>query len=140
MEKEEELKNSELLHNEGEGIEGDEMEGEGMDVQDMEGEGYDNEEFENDDDQYVQQNPLQPNMNQYQPQQQTGIQFYPSQNPMVPGGYGGALRPVSANVLKGSGKRRLGNKQQNKDFDIRTRPKNFVKDKEGLYDDTIKLK
>jgi|JI10StandDraft_1071094.scaffolds.fasta_scaffold223358_3 hypothetical protein len=26
------------------------------------------------------------------------------------------------------------------EFDVRTRPKNFVKDKEGLYDDAIRFK
>ena len=121
MEKDEELKQSELMQNEGEGVEGDAMEGEGMDIHEMEGEGYEDDDFENDDGQYAAQNLPQPNLNQYQ--QNTGIQFYPPQNQMVHGGYGGALRPVSANVLKGTGKKRLGYKQNNKDFDVRTRPK-----------------
>lgn len=122
MEKEEELKNSELVENEAEGMD---MEGEGMDMEgegmNMEGEGYDQEEFEDGQEEYTNQNQLQGNMDQYK--QQTGIEFYPPQNQMVSPGYGGALRPVSANVMKG--RKRMGQKRGdfNADFDVRTRPK-----------------
>lgn len=135
MENDEELKHSELIDHP---QEGEDIEGEGVDVQDMEGEGYTQEEYDDQQDGYQQQDLLQDNADQYQ--QQTGIQFYPQQNQMINPGYGGALRPVSANVMKGAGRKRFNQKDYSKDFDVRTRPKHFVKDKEGLYEDAIKFK
>lgn len=147
MEKEEQLKNSELQQQD----DIDEMEGEdygqddfedqqdGMDPEmDMEGEG----DIYEDDGQDNMQNP-------YNPNEVIRNTFYPSQNPMMNQGYGGALRPVSANIMRGNNRRGMMRGKTKKsgfskgiddEFDVRTRPKNFLKDKEGLYDDAIKLK
>lgn len=145
MEKDEELKNSELQQHH------EDMDGEGEDYGDdedfieehqdqmddqMEGE----EEYDNEAEEM--QNP-------YDQNDAIRNTFYPAQNPIM-GGYGGALRPVSANVMKdrnrkmgfgkGKGKKTGFSRGIDDDFDVRTRPKNFVKDREGLYDDAIKLK
>lgn len=119
MDNDEELKHSELIdqQDEAEGIEG-----EGVDMQDMEGEGYDQEEFEDQPNEYDQQD-LLPDDQDQQYQQQTGIQFYPQQNQMVNPSYGGALRPVSANVMKGAGRKRFSKNDHSGGFDVRTRPK-----------------
>lgn len=135
MENDEELKHSELMEGQ---EESEQMEGEGHDMQEMEGEGYDEGEFDDQQEEYQQQDLLPEDEGQYQ--QNTGIQFYPQQNQMINPAYGGALRPVSANVMKGANRKRFNQKDFNKDFDVRTRPKHFVKDKEGLYEDAIKFK
>lgn len=133
MENDEELKHSELVDQQDEDHENDNGEGEDLD---MEGEGYTQDEFDDQPDEYQQQD-LDQN-EEYQ--QQTGIHFYPQQNQMVNPAFGGALRPVSANVLKGAGRKKFSQKDYSRDFDVRTRPKNFVKDREGLYEDAIKFK
>jgi hypothetical protein len=146
MEKEDELKNSELRQHqemdemEGEAYTEDQFEaGEGdVDDQDMEGEGdmYDQEEQDEMHNPYAQEQAIRNT-------------FYPSQNNLMGQGYGGALRPVSANIMKGGRKNAFSKQRVKKggfakgiedDFDARTRPKNFLRDREGLYDDAIKLK
>jgi hypothetical protein len=146
MEKEDELKNSELRQHqemdemEGEAYTEDQFEaGEGdMDDQDMEGEG----EMYDQDEQDEMHNP-------YPQEQEIRNTFYPPQNNLMGQGYGGALRPVSANVMKGGRKYGFSNKRGKKggfakgiedEFDARKRPKNFLKEREGLYDDAIMLK
>ena len=145
MEKEEELKNTELNQQ--------------MDEDDMEGEGYE-EEFEDQQQHHqdhmegegevYQEGEYDIEQNPYEQDDAIRNTFYPSQNPMMAPGFGGALRPVSANVMKNSN-RKPGFRAKGKkfsgfgrgiddDFDARTRPRNFLKDKEGLYDDAIKLK
>lgn len=142
MENDEELKNMELQEAEGE------MEGEGYDEDfdqenDMNGEDqmegeYDHEEQEEEHNPYDQNDAIRNT-------------FYPSQNPIMGQNFGGALRPVSANVQKDRHRKMKGQGGKNRiaggfskglesEFDIRTRPKKFMKDKEGLYDDAIKLK
>lgn len=144
----EELKNSELQ----------------QEIEDMEGEGYDDEEFEGHPDDMEEQ--MEGEGEEYMQEAQEGLPnpydqndairntFYPQANPIMGGGFGGpgALRPVSANVIKDRQNRKPGygrgkskksialSKGIDDDFDVRTRPKNFIKDKEGLYDDAIKLK
>lgn len=147
MEKDEQLKNSELRQHE--------------DMDEMEGEDYDQDEFENHPDgmdpemdmegeMYDDEGEQEEMQNPYNPGDVVRNTFYPSQNPIMSAGYGGALRPVSANIMKGGIRRGAGRGKSKKSagfsrgidnqFDARTRPKNFLKDKEGLYDDAIKLK
>lgn len=142
MDQEEELKNMEL-----------EQDQEG----DIEGEGYEEDFVQNDDDGHVDgmegeydHEEQDHEHNPYDQDDAIRNTFYPSQNPIMGQGFGGALRPVSANLpnnrnrKKGfSGKNRISggfSKGIDNDFDVRTRPKRFLKDKEGLYDDAIKLK
>jgi hypothetical protein len=145
MDKEEELKNMELQEQENEDMEGEDYDEDfnenGHDIHhDMEGEEdiYDEGDPEDPHDPYAQGDAIRNT-------------FYPSQNPIMAGGFGGALRPVSANVMKDRNKRVSYGRPKIKkpagfsrgiedEFDARTRPRNFVKDKEGLYDDAIKLK
>lgn len=147
MEKEQELKNSELRQHR----EMDEMEGEAYDDEQFEaGEGDvdDQMEMEGEDGMYDQEEQDEMH-NPYAQGQAIRNTFYPSQNHIIGQGFGGALRPVSANVMK-TGKRNVFSKQRSKkggfakgindEVDSRTRPKNFLKDREGLYDDAIKLK
>lgn len=143
MEKEEELKNMEL-----------EQDAEG----DMEGEGYE-EDFDNEDNENLEQQmegeydeeEQEGDPNPYDQDDAIRNTFYPSQNPIMGSGFGGALRPVSANVPKDRNRKNRGYGGKNRiaggfskgldsEFDVRTRPKRFLKDKEGLYDDAIKLK
>ena len=100
MEKEEELKNTELNQ-----------------AEDMEGEAYDDEEFEDHEEvphdmeeegEAYDQEAVDQMQMPYNPNDAIRNTFYPSQNPMMGGGYGGALRPVSANVMKGGGRRGPG--------------------------------
>ena len=95
MDDEENLKQMELRQHEeeeGDGYE-DEFENENEhSPQDGEGEQYDEEE-----DQDIQ--------NPYDQNEMIRNTFYPPQNPIMGGGFGGALRPVSANVQK-SGNRK----------------------------------
>lgn len=140
MDNEEELKNTELQQQEN-------MEGEGD---------YDDEEFVEDNEAHVEghmegegemydQEEHEDMQNPYNQNDAIRNTFYPAQNPIMAGGYaGGALRPVSANVMKNrgmKGKKGVGlARGMDDDFDVRTRPRHFMKDKEGLYDDAIKLK
>lgn len=144
MDKEEELKNMELQEQENEDMEGEEYEedfnenGEGMPHHMDEEEMYDEGDHEDGHNPYAHGDAIRNT-------------FYPSQNPIMAAGFGGALRPVSANVMKDMNRRITQGRMKTKkplgfnrgiedEFDSRTRPKNFVKDKEGLYDDAIKLK
>jgi hypothetical protein len=97
MEKEEELKNTELNQ-----------------MDEMEGEAYDDEEFEDQEEMQhdmegesngYDQEAMNQMQNPYNPNDAIRNTFYPSQNPMMGPGFGGALRPVSANVMKGGGRR-----------------------------------
>lgn len=149
MEKDEELKNSELQQE--------------QENEEMEGEGYDIDEFDDQEEGMDPQMDMEGEGEMYDPAIHGDMQnpynandairntFYPPQNPMMGSAYGGALRPVSANVMKQGGRRGIGRGKNGKknsafsrgidnDFDVRTRPRNFLKDKEGLYDDAIKLK
>jgi len=95
MENDEQLKNMELQQEgehdiEAEGYDDDEFDNENNenmeDAMETEGEGHDQ------DNQMVQ--------NPYDQRDMIRNTFYPSQNPMIGPGLGGALRPVSANVPK----------------------------------------
>lgn len=147
MDKDEELKNSELQQQD--------------DMEENEGEDYADEQF--DENHQNEEDQMEGEGDQYDQDEQDGMNnpynqnnairntFYPSQNPMMGPGYGGALRPVSANIIKDRNRKAGYGRMVNKkglglsrgvedEFDVRTRPRNFVKDKEGLYDDAIKLK